>query len=915
MTFKLRNRIILGFIVLLFACATALYFDAKIVKATENHIDYVNQEYKLFDEEIMENLTIDERFNMHNGLDYRYVFRIDCPDLSSNYPELSELDLVKNKYIYIYTGGCYIWFQNGEVKYSNDRELNYIDIEVLYYDSAKNQIYVMFDFGDELAGSSIDSYLVQNDREQGSMYYIEEMPLGFNPARQEYNPLCEKEGTTYLDYEITQENRFYFDETISDNFFLRQQSFPIVTESDVISKYQNKTIPYIDIFGTIYVLRDNYCFLIKDDQVTKKNLNEEKLKYIKYYSGAAYGSVATYFMLTIPTNEFDLYSDLGVKFGGVSNSSYFEYVKGQDIIYDDYVLQDGDIIFGEVELFNNGSTQNYINLSSHSVKISCRNESLQSFFNTVDFELCTIINGVETQLEKVRGQNYYTFSAQDFDIIQLKGIVDEGIIGGPFTFYSQSFMLVDLYKNMVDSDFTLGVGPELNDQQKAIITMKVNAYENALNTQVDLSQDSFIDVDVLNPEQYVGGNFLFRIPKNIDNSMFLLHYSAGSNVYFKVSYTAGEYLKNSSAFKFTWNNGGLGYSLDGTGGSDRELIQEIVSSFDMYEDENYIYIKAGGTYEIITFLMKNASGDFCFYMSHSLTDATNCHVQVVKNVIPNDDVLIEIKDLQTQIIELRAQISNLNTTNQTQQQEILNLEESLSDLEMAYNEQLVRYQRLNDNYLYVLSENETLRIEKSQIIEEKLAEISAHNATKIKFEAQIAEKNANIEELTVQLSEVNATKIKLEAQIAEKNVNIKDLTAQLSEVNATLTEKEKKLITLQQEYALLEDQYEELDAEYQAFLEGVSGNEEAIAKLLHDYKMQVARLEKEVEDLTEENERLESELDKDNGLPKGCQLSGCSIGGGSSGGIIGSDSSLLTVGFGLTAFGVVLYVKRKKIKE
>ena len=565
MTMKLRNRIIIGLFVLLFACATALCINTRTAKAEEQSNAYLlNREYQLYDEVISTNLTINPKFNIaSDGLDYRYVFKIDCPDLSSQYPDLTELDLVKSKYIYLFTGGCYIWFVNGEVKLSNENELNYIEVEVLYYDSVENQIYVMFDFADELAGAAIDSYLKQNNREQGSMYYLEELPLTFNPARQVYKPLCEKEGTVYLDYEITEENHIYFDETIEDNFFLRQQSFPTITASNVITKYQNNTIPYIDIFGTIYVIDKNYCYIIEGDNVTKKDMNEEKIKYIKYTSGAEYGSVATYFMLTIPTSEFNSYSDLGVKLGGVNSAEYFEYVKGEDIIHYDYELQDGDIVFGEVELFNNGNSQNYIDLSTHNVKITYRNENLEASYKSSIF-VYAIINGEETQLSnKSIG---WIFSAQDFDTIQFKGMVEE------HSFYSQTFQLVDLYKDMVDSGFTLGVGSELNDQQKAIITMKTNAYENALNRQVDLSQDSFVDVDVLNPEQYVGGNFLFKIPKNIEYSRFVLHYFAGSNTYFKVSYSAGEYFNKSSAIEFKWASGSLSYSLDGTGGTDREFI-------------------------------------------------------------------------------------------------------------------------------------------------------------------------------------------------------------------------------------------------------------------------------------------------------------------------------------------------------
>ena len=254
--------------------------------------------------------------------------------------------------------------------------------------------------------------------------------------------------------------------------------------------------------------------------------------------------------------------------------------------------------------------------------------------------------------------------------------------------------------------------------------------------------------------------------------------------------------------------------------------------------------------------------------------------------IDPDDVT-SVTLLQQRIAELEEQLSGSNQLTQEQAQEIATLQTSLNNLELAYNGLNNKYVTLNEQYLSVLTMVEELTSERNNAIEEKLIEIQAHKETRERLENQIAEKDGNIEELT----------------------------AELSSVSSALEEKEQELKVLQDDCAELEKQYVALLTEYNAFLESANGDLEAVSQLLHDYKLQIARLEKQVKELTEERDNLRNELSQEENK-NGCLSSGCSIGSGGSGGIgSGIDSTAFTTGVALSLFGVVLYVKRKKVRE
>ena len=173
MTIKLKKNLIFAMIATFCACAIAFCVNVGTVKtkAEEPTIDYSELEYVLFSESITGNLATHEGFYNHMfipGIDYvnKYVFKIDCPDLSADYPELTESQLVEQKYIYLDFEGSYLYFVNGKAKSNNDVLPGYVDI--LQYDEINNQVYVRFGFD-----YRTNSYykLVQNDREAGSMYY------------------------------------------------------------------------------------------------------------------------------------------------------------------------------------------------------------------------------------------------------------------------------------------------------------------------------------------------------------------------------------------------------------------------------------------------------------------------------------------------------------------------------------------------------------------------------------------------------------------------------------------------------------------------------------------------------------------------------------------------------------------------
>lgn len=234
-------------------------------------------------------------------------------------------------------------------------------------------------------------------------------------------------------------------------------------------------------------------------------------------------------------------------------------------------------------------------------------------------------------------------------------------------------------------------------------------------------------------------------------------------------------------------------------------------------------------------------------------------------VAPEDIVGVGL--LKERIAELEQMLAESGATNSSLMREIELLEQSVANLEGAYRTLTAKYETLSEQYLAVLTALEELEAEKNQAIEEKLAEILAHQET----------------------------------------------TAELAETNATLTEKEQELKDLQESYAQLEKSYELLNAEYQAFLESANGDQVAIAGLLHEYKIAIAQLEKQVQELTEERDALKEEQEKNEQL-KGCQASGCSAGGG--GGIgSGIGSAVMPTAMSLSLFGVMLYVKRKKVKE
>lgn len=257
----------------------------------------------------------------------------------------------------------------------------------------------------------------------------------------------------------------------------------------------------------------------------------------------------------------------------------------------------------------------------------------------------------------------------------------------------------------------------------------------------------------------------------------------------------------------------------------------------------------------------------------------------------NLGLLNEIETLKQQLAEVNKNLGNSNATIDelrgrinTLEQTISSLEETISNLEKAYNALEFKYNALNEKYVSALRENATLREEKTQAIENYMAEIEAHKTTK---------------EM-------------LEAQIATNEGDIASLQAQLDEVNATLAEKEEELKKAQEDLTALEKRYEELETEYQLFIEASDGDLQDLAGIIHDYKITVAQLEKQVAEL---QSQLEEEREKDDNKKT---ANGCSAGcNGSSGSGTGSGvgSTLTLTSLSMALFAGVVYAKRTRTKK
>ena len=255
----------------------------------------------------------------------------------------------------------------------------------------------------------------------------------------------------------------------------------------------------------------------------------------------------------------------------------------------------------------------------------------------------------------------------------------------------------------------------------------------------------------------------------------------------------------------------------------------------------------------------------------------------------DENVMAEISGLKDRIDKLEQDLIKSEQLRQELMEIIALLEESIANLEIAYNKLEIKYNNLSKQYIAVLTEVETLRNEKAEAIEKLLTEIEAHKVTKETLEAQIAKKDGDIESLQLELSQVNAS----------------------------LSEKIEALAVLEQEKLALQARYDELYAEYQAFIQAANGEIQTISSIIHDYKITVASLERQVADLEKqiEEERQKNEDKKNTG---GCAASanGCSgsSGLGSSIGAGIGSTSMLTA-FSLILFMGVIYAKRKLTKK
>ncbi len=253
----------------------------------------------------------------------------------------------------------------------------------------------------------------------------------------------------------------------------------------------------------------------------------------------------------------------------------------------------------------------------------------------------------------------------------------------------------------------------------------------------------------------------------------------------------------------------------------------------------------------------------------------------------DENVMAEISGLKDRIDKLEKDLIKSEQLRQELTEIIALLEESIANLETAYSKLEAKYNNLSQQYIAVLTEVETLRNEKAEAIEKLLAEIEAHEVTKETLEAQIAKKDGDIESLQLELSQVNAS----------------------------LAEKTEALAVLEQEKTALQARYDELYAEYQAFIQAANGELQTISSIIHDYKMTVASLEKQVADLEKqlEEERQKNE-DKKNANGCAAGLNGCSGSNGSGIGA-GGDSTLTLTLLSLTTFMGVVYAKRMRTKK
>lgn len=250
----------------------------------------------------------------------------------------------------------------------------------------------------------------------------------------------------------------------------------------------------------------------------------------------------------------------------------------------------------------------------------------------------------------------------------------------------------------------------------------------------------------------------------------------------------------------------------------------------------------------------------------------------------DENVMTEMSGLKDRIDKLEKDLIKSEQLRQELTETIALLEESIANLEIAYSKLEKKYNNLSQQYIAVLTEVETLRNEKAEAIESLLAEIEAHKVTKETLEAQIAKKDGDVESLQVQLTEVNTS----------------------------LTEKTQLLETTQSELTSLQNRYDELFAEYHAFIQAANGELQTISSIIHDYKITVASLEKQVADLEKqlEEEKQKNEEKKNTG---GCTAgaSGCSgsSGLGSSIGAGVGSTSMITA-FSLILFMGGIYAKR-----
>lgn len=695
-----------------------------------------------------------------------------------------------------------------------------------------------------------------------------------------------------------------FNRVVEDNYIFRidckdlSAEYPELTEKELVkSKYV-----YIDYDG-------DYLYFVNGQAKSNKESRLDDVEILQYDQTKE----QVYVKFNFPGDEASVDMSLHQLDREQGNMCY---VKPEDVLEDGYVLADGAFYFdANVRTGNGLREETNGTIFSIDYKIMVHEDSCFEY-NFDEIKL-TITEGAENYklikntltLQDVSKTKEGTYTFEIFAIakninLEQALIVKAELVYAGASYYAQSTnnSLISLWRkfaseldgtgNFADSYYS----DYWKDENGFIYTEKqshwelclaeikkyITAYNTNFNTLLNASTFNDITTSFV-PES----SHIYKIPlTNLEYACIYFVNGAIDN-----ESTKGATLK-------IYPNGTTNMSL--FGGYNPANITEVdiynshlaISGLNnnYYIQGEYYYFKMNVINSVKEYLTSiDAPANLQVYYLAKDTNGDDVVLQSSANIITYDETILnEINGLKERVAYLEQELLESNKLTQEQAEEIRLLNNSITNLEKAYNTLNTKYETLSKQYLSVLTTMEELKAEKNQAIEERLAEISAHKATKEMLEAQIAERDGNIEELT----------------------------AQLAEANSTIEAKEQELKALQEDYAELETKYEELDAEHNAFLESANDDLQAVSQLLHEYKLTVARLEKQVKDLTEENASLKEEA-KEEDEKNGCAGSGCSAGGGSASGGIGSgaDSTFTASALSLTLFGVMLYVKRKKIKE